>query len=72
MIFQDPSASLDPRMTIGSAIAEPLNINAKLSKAEKRERVQELLRVVGLNSYFANRLIEKLDAVARVMAPPVW
>jgi peptide/nickel transport system ATP-binding protein len=55
MIFQDPSASLDPRMTIGSAIAEPLNINAKLSKAEKRERVQELLRVVGLNSYFANR-----------------
>jgi oligopeptide transport system ATP-binding protein len=55
MIFQDPSASLDPRMTIGSAIAEPLNINAKLSKNEKRDRVQELLRVVGLNSYFANR-----------------
>jgi oligopeptide/dipeptide ABC transporter ATP-binding protein len=55
MIFQDPSASLDPRMTIGSAISEPLNINAKLSKGEKRERVQELLRVVGLNSYFANR-----------------
>jgi peptide/nickel transport system ATP-binding protein len=55
MIFQDPSASLDPRMTIGSAISEPMNINAKLSKAEKRDRVQELLRVVGLNSYFANR-----------------
>jgi oligopeptide/dipeptide ABC transporter ATP-binding protein len=55
MIFQDPSASLDPRMTIGSAIAEPMNINANMGKGEKRDRVQELLRVVGLNSYFANR-----------------
>jgi oligopeptide/dipeptide ABC transporter ATP-binding protein len=55
MIFQDPSASLDPRMTVGSIISEPLNINAKLSKSERRDRVQELLRVVGLNSYFANR-----------------
>jgi oligopeptide/dipeptide ABC transporter ATP-binding protein len=55
MIFQDPSASLDPRMTVGSIISEPLNINAKLGRAEKRDRVQELLRVVGLNSYFANR-----------------
>lgn len=55
MIFQDPSASLDPRMTVGSAISEPMNINANLSKGEKRDRVQELLRVVGLNSYFANR-----------------
>ncbi len=55
MIFQDPSASLDPRMTVGSVIAEPLNINSKLSKQEKQDRVQELLRVVGLNSYFSNR-----------------
>ncbi len=55
MIFQDPSASLDPRMTIGSAISEPMNINSDMSKNEKRDRVQELLRVVGLNSYFANR-----------------
>jgi oligopeptide/dipeptide ABC transporter ATP-binding protein len=55
MIFQDPSASLDPRMTVSSVIAEPLNINGSLGKKEKRERVQELLRVVGLNSYFANR-----------------
>jgi len=55
MIFQDPSASLDPRMTVGSVIAEPLNINSKLSRAEKREKVQDLLRVVGLNAYFSNR-----------------
>jgi oligopeptide/dipeptide ABC transporter ATP-binding protein len=55
MIFQDPSASLDPRMTVGSVIAEPLNITRTGSREERRERVQELLRVVGLNAYFANR-----------------
>jgi oligopeptide/dipeptide ABC transporter ATP-binding protein len=55
MIFQDPSASLDPRMTVGSVISEPLGIYGIGNKKEQRERVQELLRVVGLNSYFANR-----------------
>lgn len=55
MIFQDPSASLDPRMTVGSVISEPLNIFGVGNKSERRERVQELLSVVGLNSYFANR-----------------
>jgi oligopeptide transport system ATP-binding protein len=56
MIFQDPFASLNARMTVGSLIAEPLEIHglAKQGK-EKQERVQELLRVVGLNPYFANR-----------------
>jgi len=55
MIFQDPSASLDPRMTVGSVISEPLNVFGIGSKQERQERVQELLRVVGLNAYFANR-----------------
>jgi oligopeptide/dipeptide ABC transporter ATP-binding protein len=55
MIFQDPSASLDPRMTVGSIVAEPLNITGIGSRQERRDRVEELLRVVGLNSYFANR-----------------
>ncbi|HKG24138.1 MAG TPA: ABC transporter ATP-binding protein [Thermomicrobiales bacterium] len=55
MIFQDPSASLDPRMTVGTIVAEPLTIAKVGSKAERRDRVQELLKVVGLNSYFANR-----------------
>ena len=55
MIFQDPSASLDPRMTVGSIIAEPLNIYGIGSREERQERVRELLRVVGLNSYFTNR-----------------
>jgi oligopeptide/dipeptide ABC transporter ATP-binding protein len=55
MIFQDPSASLDPRMTVGSVISEPLNIFGVGSKKERNERVQELLSVVGLNAYFSNR-----------------
>lgn len=56
IIFQDPYASLDPRMTVGSIIAEPLDIDGiGKSKKEQRERVKELLRLVGLNPYFINR-----------------
>jgi oligopeptide transport system ATP-binding protein len=56
MIFQDPYASLNPRMTVGNIIGEPLEVHRIYSsKAERRERVQELLRVVGLNPYFVNR-----------------
>jgi oligopeptide transport system ATP-binding protein len=55
MIFQDPYASLNPRMTVGDIIGEPLDIH-RLAKGKARgERVQELLRLVGLNPYFANR-----------------
>jgi oligopeptide transport system ATP-binding protein len=55
MIFQDPYASLNPRMTVGDIIGEPLKVH-KLARGKEREaRVQELLRVVGLNPYFANR-----------------
>jgi oligopeptide transport system ATP-binding protein len=56
MIFQDPYASLNPRMTVGNIISEPLEVHSIYSsRAERRERVQELLRVVGLNPYFVNR-----------------
>ncbi len=55
MIFQDPSASLDPRMTVSSVIAEPLNVAKWGSKKDRSDRVRELLKEVGLNSYFANR-----------------
>src|SRR6478735_4197768 len=55
MIFQDPYASLNPRMTVGSIIGEPLEIHNLAKGREKSERVQELLRTVGLNPYFANR-----------------
>jgi oligopeptide transport system ATP-binding protein len=55
MIFQDPYASLNPRMTVGSIIGEPLEIHGLAKGRHKQERVQELLRIVGLNPYFANR-----------------
>jgi oligopeptide transport system ATP-binding protein len=55
MIFQDPYASLNPRMTVGSIIGEPLEIHNLAKGRAKTERVQELLRTVGLNPYFANR-----------------
>ncbi|MBP7962670.1 MAG: dipeptide ABC transporter ATP-binding protein [Caldilineaceae bacterium] len=56
MIFQDPYASLNPRMTVGSIIGEPLEVhNIGSSKKERQDRVQDLLKTVGLNPYFVNR-----------------
>lgn len=55
MVFQDPHASLNPRMTVGSIIAEPLDEHGLLKGAEREERVEELLDAVGLNPAFANR-----------------
>jgi oligopeptide transport system ATP-binding protein len=55
MIFQDPYASLNPRMTVGDIIGEPMLVHNIAKGKERRERVQELLRVVGLNPYFVNR-----------------
>jgi oligopeptide transport system ATP-binding protein len=55
MIFQDPQASLNPRMTVGSIIAEPLDEHARLDRKERRARVMELMDAVGLNRAFANR-----------------
>ena len=55
MIFQDPQACLNPRMTVGSIIAEPLDEHTKLKRRQKRERVRELLNAVGMNPDFENR-----------------
>lgn len=55
MIFQDPYASLDPRMTVGDIIGESLDIHRLASGREKTERIQYLLNRVGLNSEHANR-----------------
>jgi oligopeptide transport system ATP-binding protein len=55
MIFQDPQASLNPRMTVGSIIAEPLDEHSGLSRPARRARVLELMDQVGLNRSFANR-----------------
>jgi oligopeptide/dipeptide ABC transporter ATP-binding protein len=52
MIFQDPYSSLDPRMTVGGIIGEPLK---NFGVSDRGERVRELLHVVGLNPYFINR-----------------
>ena len=56
IIFQDPSASLDPRMTVGEIIGEALDIHGLCQgKAERRERIAGLLEEVGLNTEHANR-----------------
>ena len=55
MIFQDPYASLNPRMTVGQIIGEPLLIHNLADGKEAEERVEELLRLVGLNPSYANR-----------------
>ncbi len=55
MIFQDPYASLNPRMTVGSIIAAPLEVHDRARGKKKQDRVQELLKMVGLNPDFVNR-----------------
>ncbi len=55
MIFQDPQASLNPRMTVGSIVSEPLDEHGRVSGEEKRKRVGELLDAVGLSSTYVNR-----------------
>jgi len=55
MIFQDPYASLNPRMTVGSIVGAPLDVHTKMSKMEKHDRIQDLLDIVGLNPDFVNR-----------------
>lgn len=55
IIFQDPYASLNPRMTVGSIVGEPLEVHKIAAGKEKLDRVRELLRVVGLNPNYINR-----------------
>jgi oligopeptide transport system ATP-binding protein len=55
MIFQDPYASLNPRMTVGEIVGEPLVIHKVAQSKEIIERVEHLLELVGLNPAFANR-----------------
>lgn len=55
IVFQDPYASLNPRMTVASIIAEPMTVNGMGSQAERLERVKHLLEVVGLSPEHTNR-----------------
>lgn len=56
MVFQDPFSALDPRMRIGDAVGEPLDVHRRLSREDRRERTAALLRRVGLDPAMMDRL----------------
>jgi oligopeptide transport system ATP-binding protein len=55
MIFQDPYASLNPRITVGEIVGEPLEVYGVARGKEKTERAENLLKIVGLNPHYASR-----------------
>jgi oligopeptide transport system ATP-binding protein len=55
IIFQDPYGSLDPRMTVGATLSEPIDTHNLASGAAKRERIADLLRIVGLDPDYVSR-----------------
>ncbi|MFE1629268.1 ABC transporter ATP-binding protein [Brevibacillus reuszeri] len=65
MVFQDPYASLNPRMKIRDVVGEPLIIHTKLSTAEREKLVSEMLEVVGLNSYHADKFAHEFSGGQR-------
>lgn len=65
IIFQDPYASLDPRMTIGDIIAEGMDVHFKLKPKERQERIKDLLKKVGLNEEHGDRFPHELSGGQR-------
>ncbi len=75
IIFQDPYGSLNPRMTVSQILTEPLALHDLVPSARRRERVEELLRLVGLEPRFARRYPHEFSggqrqriAIARALA----
>jgi peptide/nickel transport system ATP-binding protein/oligopeptide transport system ATP-binding protein len=75
IIFQDPYASLNPRMTVNQILTEPLGLHDLVPPSGRRERVEELLRLVGLEPRFARRYPHEFSggqrqriAIARALA----
>jgi len=75
IIFQDPYASLNPRMTVSQILSEPLSLHDLVPRAGRRARVEELLRLVGLEPRFARRYPHEFSggqrqriAIARALA----
>lgn len=64
-IFQDPYASLDPRMTIGSIIAEGMDVHFKMTEEERQNKIDRLLNIVGLNKEHGARFPHELSGGQR-------
>ena len=65
MIFQDPFASLNPRMTIGETILEPIKVHRLAEGSEAKDKVEKLLKKVGLNGDYGNRYPHELSGGQR-------
>jgi len=65
MVFQDPYGSLNPRMTVGRQVEEPLLLPRKYSRGERRERVEEMFRLVGLDPAYLTRYPRALSGGQR-------
>jgi oligopeptide/dipeptide ABC transporter ATP-binding protein len=65
MVFQDPTASLNPRMSVGRTVAEPLRLHTDLPPVARRERVREILDEVGLDDSLTHRYPHELSGGQR-------